>query len=206
MNVNERRTGVAPSNRLKLFRAFVENPKQVASVIPSSRALQRELSGLSCLRNAGSVVELGPGTGETTEAILTAVSASARVLCIEIVPGFVEAMRCIEDPRLTVEMGNAVDVQTILSRRRFPDPDVIVSGIPFSHLSPDDGRRLVDAIHDVLVPGGAFVAYQFRDRIREFAQRRFGTPEVSFVPWNIPPLDVYVWKKKTVAMEATGRQ
>lgn len=194
-----RKTGRSSSNGLALLRAFVENPKQVASILPSSSALRDELAGLNCLCKAHCVVELGPGTGETTQALLVAMPPSARLLSIELVPELVEQVRQIDDPRLIVEHANALDVVSILNRHQLPAPDVVVSGIPFSHLSPQEGQQLVDQIFSALTPGGTFVAYQFRDHIRKLADDRFGPPETSFIPWNIPPLDIYQWTKATAA-------
>ena len=83
---------VAPRG-LKLLQAFVANPRQVASIIASSPALQGELSKLACLHTAKSVVELGPGTGETTQAILEAIPEDAVLFSIEIVPDLAETAR-----------------------------------------------------------------------------------------------------------------
>ena len=185
---------VAPRG-LKLLQAFVANPRQVASIIASSPALQGELSKLACLHTAKSVVELGPGTGETTQAILEAIPEDAVLFSIEIVPELVAEVQRIADPRLMVEHGDALEVTSLVSRREFPAPDVVVSGIPFSHLSPDEGQRLIEAIHSLLSPGGTFVAYQFRDRVCELAREYFGSPRSTFVPWNIPPLELYEWTR-----------
>ncbi|MCA9008016.1 MAG: hypothetical protein KDA70_22285, partial [Planctomycetaceae bacterium] len=67
------------------LRGFFENPLQVASFVPSSGYLQRKLSSLACLQSARCVVELGPGTGETTKALLDAIPADTQLLCVEVV-------------------------------------------------------------------------------------------------------------------------
>lgn len=181
------------------LRGFFENPLQVASCIPSSSYLQRKLSSLSCLRNAKTVIELGPGTGETTKALLQAMSDQSKLLCVEVVEEFAASLQQIADPRLIVEIGSALNLKSILKRNYFASADVIVSGIPFSVLSPAEGRTLMESIYQQLAPGGAFVTYQFRSSVCDLATEYFGPPEKrSIVLWNLPPLEIFVWEKSVL--------
>ncbi|WP_417393433.1 class I SAM-dependent methyltransferase [Gimesia sp.] len=184
------------------LRGFFENPLQVASFVPSSGYLQRKLSSLACLQTARSVVELGPGTGETTRALLKAIPAEAQLLGVEVVSGFVKHLREFADPRLTVVEDSALNLKQIMSQQNLPAPDVIVSGVPFSVMTPTEGRQLIQTIHEVLAPGGAFVTYQFRNNVCELAADCFGPPQSrAFVLWNLPPLEVYLWEKTVETKE-----
>ena len=51
---------------------FLKHPHQVASIIPSSRFLERRIIEMAEIRSARTVVELGAGTGGTTRAVLGA--------------------------------------------------------------------------------------------------------------------------------------
>ena len=197
-NRRTRKRSRSSAKGTSLLRAFVENPRQVASILPSSSTFQQKLAELESLRAAEVVVELGPGTGETTRAILSAMPSRAKLLCIEIVPELVEQVRRIQDDRLVVVEGDAADLNRILRRNGVSAADAIVAGIPFSHFTPEQRQDLIHRIHCALRPGGAFVAYQFRDHIRDVAQARFGSPKTLFVPWNIPPLVLYEWKKQAL--------
>lgn len=178
------------------LRGFFENPLQVASFVPSSVYLQRKLSSLACLQTARCVVELGPGTGETTRALLEAMPADSQLLCVEVVSEFVARLQEFADPRVTVVENSALALKSILQQKKFPAPEVIVSGVPFSVMTPEEGRQLIQTIYQVLAPGGAFVTYQFRNNVCELAADCFGTPQSrELVLWNLPPLDVYLWKK-----------
>jgi len=180
------------------LRGFFENPLQVASFMPSSSYLQRKLAALPCLKTARTVIELGPGTGETTQALLNALSAQSKLLCIEVVNEFVEHLQQISDSRLIVEAESALNLETIVNRNYFPATDVIVSGVPFSVMSPEEGLSLMQSIHSTLRPGGAFVTYQFRSSVCELAEEYFGPPQKrSIVMWNLPPLEIFVWEKES---------
>lgn len=183
---------------------FLAHPTHVASICPSSRRLQRQIATLPAVRRARTIVELGPGLGETTRALLAELPPGAQLLAIEIVPQFVRQLREIRDQRLRAAEGSALELARLLGEHRFTRPDVIVSGIPFSAISPQQGRALVSTIHESLAPGGTFIAYQLRDRICELAADHFGDPQVTFVPWNLPPLWIYQWTKSG-SVEELGR-
>ena len=185
-----------PDTRFRFLRGFLREPQQVGSVIPSSRFLERRLVSLAGVGRARTVVELGPGTGGTTRALLRELPRSARLLGIEIDPHFAALLQRSRDPRLLVECGSAEDLRRILGKHGLPAPDAIVSGIPFSTMDLDIGHRIVREIHAALAPGGLFVAYQVRSRVSERGPSCFGTGEIQREYWNIPPMRIYRWQKE----------
>ena len=88
------------------------------------------------------VVELGPGTGGTTQALLRAMRPDAQLLAIEINPRLAERVRArIADPRLIVHCGSADDLADALAAHGLPAPDAVISGIPFSTMPRAVGAR-----------------------------------------------------------------
>lgn len=183
-------------DRLAFLKGFLREPKGVGSVIPSSRFLERRMVRMAGCAEADSVVELGPGTGGTTRAILSAMPESATLLAVELDPVFADHIREIEDRRLIVHQGSAEQLAEVLVAHRLRPPDAILSGIPFSTMPEATGTRIIEAIRDVLAPGGCFVAYQFRGAVADRARPIFGEPEVSAEFLNIPPMRVYRWRKR----------
>lgn len=188
---------IKPSGRgnLAFLQGFLRYPEQVASFIPSSRFLERRLIDCAGIRQASLVVELGPGTGGTSRAMLKAMGPQARLLSIEITPEFVELLNQHPDPRLTVQLGSAEQVRDILAQHRLGAPDVVVSGIPFSTMPLSTGRRIIGEVWDCLPPGGLFVAYQVRDRVAMLSRKLLGRPEVELELLNVPPMRFYRWRK-----------
>jgi len=184
-----------PDDRFAFFRGFLRRPKQVGSIIPSSRFLERRVTRATRAHHAKLVVELGPGTGGTTRALLRAMQSEARLLAIEINPRFVEVLERWPEKRLIVEQGSAVDIGSILDAHGLPAPDVIVSGIPFSTMTMPIGRDILRSVYDALEPGGAFVAYQVRDRVHTLGREVFGRARVQTELLNVPPMRIYRWEK-----------
>lgn len=191
--------------RPTFLEGFLRKPRQVGSIVPSSRFLEKRIVRTAELAGARTVVELGPGTGGTSRALLRALAPDARLLVIEIDPGFVAFLRrTIDDPRLTVHCGDARDLAGILTEHELPAPDVVLSGIPFSTIPRQIGLGIVRAVKQSLAPGGRFVAYQFRDVVEKLGKQVFGKPAVSMELRNVPPMRVYLWRRAPAARPEAG--
>lgn len=185
-------------DRIAFLRAFLRSPRQVGSVVPSSRFLERRIVDLSAIHDARTIVELGPGTGGTTRAILRAMSPQARLLCIEIDPALHGLLRRIDDPRLIAHLGSAEHLPEILSKHGLAAPDVVISGIPFYTMDGAMARRILAGLSAVLPHGGYFVAYQFRDRVAQLCGYPLELTSVELELLNVPPMRVFRWQKNGV--------
>jgi len=184
------------SDNSAFLRGFLERPREVGSIVPSSPFLEAKIVRAADPGRARCLVELGPGTGGSTRALLRALPAEARLLAVELNPGFCERLNArLGDARLVVQAGSAEDLAAHLARWSLPAPEVVVSGIPFSTMPPDCAERIAAAIHEVLAPGGCFVAYQFRGHVARYLEPHLGAPQVGWEWRNIPPMRVYRWVK-----------
>lgn len=183
------------TNRLAFFAGFLRNPQEVGSVIPSSRFLEQRIMTAAGLGDAELVVELGPGTGGTTRAILDRLPANAKLLTIDMSRKFIDLLNGIADPRLINHLGSAEDLEQILGEYNLGAPDAVISGIPFSTMPTRVGQNIVTAIRQALQEGGRFVAYQFRGEVANITRPVMGEPD-SILEWrNVPPMRVYRWRK-----------
>lgn len=183
-----------PDHPIAFLKGFLERPKQVGSIIPSSRWMERRITRTAELANARVVIELGPGTGGTTRALLQAMRPDATLLAIEINPGFCDLLReTIDDPRLIVHEGSAAEIADALTKHELDAPDVVLSGIPFSTMPRSLGLAILHSVRRSLRPGGRFVAYQFRDVVHTLGKRVFGPASIQLELLNVPPMRVYRW-------------
>ncbi|MDB5947992.1 MAG: phospholipid N-methyltransferase-like protein [Ramlibacter sp.] len=185
-----------PPGGAEFLRGFLRNPARVGSVTPSSHRLEQRLVRNAGIAQAQTVVELGPGTGGTTAAMLRAMAPTARLLAIELDPEFHRHLRTsLHDPRLALELGSAERLADFLHAHGMPAPDAIVSGIPFSTMPPEISDRVAAAVDSVLRPGGRFVAYQVRAHVAGFVSPYLGTPDKEWEWVNVPPVRVFRWVK-----------
>ena len=178
-----------------LMRAWWKQPADVATICPSSLYLTESIADRDCIRKADRVLELGPGTGGTTAALLKQMRPNSRLLAIEKIPAFGEALDEIDDARFSSEIGDAVDLLSSLEKHRFDRPDVIVSGIPFSAIPPTVAKAIIQSVYAALKAGGTFIAYQVRSDIEQYARPLFGPASHESIALNLPPMKVFEWKK-----------
>ncbi len=180
---------------LAFFRSFLRQPGAVGSVVPSSVFLARRLA--EALRGAQCVVELGPGTGPVTQALLQTLAAHGRLLAIELDPGFAALLteQAAADSRLIVHRGSAADLRQALAQHGMQHVDGVVSGIPFSTIGDEVGRHVLRQVWAALRPGGRFIAYQFRGDVARLAHEVMGRACTGFELRNVPPIRIYTWQK-----------
>lgn len=174
---------------------FLRRPGEVASLVPSSPWLKQRIVRAAGIREAQVIVELGPGTGGTTRAILAAMNPDARLITVEVNARFHDRLRRITDTRHMAYRGSATELADALAEGGLAQADVVVSGIPFSKLPEQDGSAIIQAVHDCLRPGGRFVAYQLSERVARLAEPVFGTGQRESELFNVPPLRVFRWER-----------
>lgn len=177
------------------FQEFLRAPRTVASVIPSSPFAERRVVSSANAGQAQLVVEFGAGTGGITRALLKTMSPAAQLLVIERTGRFVGSLEKIGDTRLTVAHDCASSIVRQLQERELGLADAVVSGIPFSTLPRPLCTEIMAGIYASLRPGGRFVAYQFTDRVADYARPLLGPPQVQHELLNVPPLRVFTWSK-----------
>jgi len=192
----QRRASTARTS-LEFFKGFLKNPREVGSVIPSSRFLTRRTLECGDISHARVIVELGPGTGVLTRHALEHMRPDAKLVAIEISSDFSDVLRKeFPDPRLYVHHGSATEIEAALAKVGETQADLVMSGIPFSTLEHGVGFATLQAAKRVLTPEGRFVAYQFRSKVKDFGEPVFGSrPEIRSGFWNVPPMKIYVWRQ-----------
>jgi phospholipid N-methyltransferase len=199
MNGNElaeRRTGVTLKRKIVealgpagvFFQGFLEHPKMVGSVIPSSRSTIDKMLAPVKWDECKLFVEYGPGVGTFCRPVLDRLPRDGALLVIDTNPLFIDYLkRTIRDSRFHPVLGSAEDVEAIVAALGYEKADYVLSGLPFSTLPEGVGPAIVAATHRVVRQGGAFMTYQFRASARDLTARHFRRIETAFAWWNIPP-------------------
>ncbi len=180
------------------LRGFIENPRMVGSVIPSSRATIEKMLAPVDWENCGLFVEYGPGVGTFCGPVLERLAPDASLLVIDTNRLYVEYLqRTVLDPRFCAVLGSAAEVERIVRSTGRGHADYILSGLPFSTLPDGVGAEIAAATHRVLRPGGAFLTYQFSAVARDLTARHFPQVDTAFVWRNMPPcLLAWGWKEE----------
>jgi phospholipid N-methyltransferase len=171
---------------------FLQHPKMLGSLIPSSRFLVDRLLNKVDWRRARTVVEYGPGVGTITERILERMSADARLVVFEMNEDFVRYLgRAYPDPRLHVVHGSAETVQRELDRLKLVGADYIISGIPFTTMPVELRETIMLESRRALNPQGAVLVYQFTRAVLPYLRSHFTQIDQDFEPRNILPARLF---------------
>jgi phospholipid N-methyltransferase len=171
--------------RIRFFRSFLANPRQVGAILPTSRRAVRDMLDMANFAQARCVVELGAGTGVYTEEIVGRLHPDARFLAFEVDPELVATLDGrFEDPRLQVINDSAENVGDYLDGA---EVDIIVSGLPFTSLPEPVKRNIFDQITRVLAPDGVMVAIQYSTMVQRDLRRIFASVRRRVSPLNVPP-------------------
>ena len=184
--------------RFVFFQEFLKHPRQIGSIIPSSRFLEQRILEAAGIATVKTVVELGSGTGGMTRAILREMPQNARLLSIEINPHFHTLVSSIRDDRLIAHLGNACGLKEIISMYGLSAPEALISGIPFSTMKHNEASQVIEAISSLLASNGRFVAYQVSKRVESLCRPFLGSGQMMVELLNIPPMRVYRWNKNGV--------
>jgi phospholipid N-methyltransferase len=191
---------------LHFLGSFVRHPRQVGAVIPSSPILAKAMMQGLQLTAGQTLVELGPGTGAFTQAILRRLPAEARYLGVELNPRFVRHLqrRFPAAPRVTFVHGSAEDVHEHHTENALPAVRAVLCGLPFASLPAAVQDNVIVSLDRLIPPGGEFRTFQYvhafnlpaAQRFRRRMDRLFGKGQRSRpVALNVPPAFVMRWTR-----------
>jgi phospholipid N-methyltransferase len=156
------------------------------------------ISGVS-LHEARTIVELGPGTGAFTEAVLECKPTEALFLALELNGDFVEDLRG-RFPGVEVVHDSAENLPKHLQAHGRKKADLILCGLPWAGFPQELQDRLMRGILESLAPGGTFATFAYihaawfpaARRFRRFLKQNFAVVRQTPVVWrNVPPAFVY---------------
>ena len=178
------------------LKRFLQRPFQVASIVPSSKALVERVASKMDFSRSRVIAEYGPGEGVHSREIARRMTDDSTLLLFEV---DAELSRDLErqfadDPRVHVIHGDAATLTSELKRRGLTSCDYIVSGIPFSILEIKKKRALLRHTHDALADGGSFIIYQVTNELRDHATM-FAGADSEYCLQNIPPMFITVFRK-----------
>jgi phosphatidylethanolamine/phosphatidyl-N-methylethanolamine N-methyltransferase len=191
----EEKRGIRLDDEVRFIRTWFEKPLTLGAVTPSGRALARVMASYVDPKVPGPVVELGPGTGPVTEALIADGIDPARLVLVEFDPTFCRLLRT-RYPDATVVQGDAYDLKRLLGGKLQQPAAAVVSGLPLFTKPLRFRLRLLFDAFSLMAAGTPFVQFTYNavpplpnrlERVRAEASER--------VWMNIPPARVWVYRR-----------
>jgi phosphatidylethanolamine/phosphatidyl-N-methylethanolamine N-methyltransferase len=180
------------AEHFQFLRGLIARPKNVGAIAPSSPVLARAIAAQIDPAISGPVLELGPGTGVITQALIARGIAPERITAIEYDADFAK-MVAERFPGVNVVRGDAFDLErTLGSEQPFAG---IVSGLPLLNHPPERRRMLIEGAMARLAPGASYVQFSYGLEPPVSAPAGTTVKRAAVIWRNLPPARVWVYRR-----------
>ncbi len=180
---------------LRFFKGWIDKPRAVGSILPTSSVTARRMAEVIDPSSGLPVLELGPGTGVITKAILERGVAPKSLYSIEYSEDFVEHLRA-HYPGVNIIQGDAFNLDRTLGDKRDLKFDSIVSGVPLLNFPIDQRVAYVEDLLDRMAPGRPIVQLTYGPKSPVPAGRgNYVVEHLDFVFRNLPPTQLWVYRR-----------
>ena len=185
---------------LNFVQRMARNPRAIGAISPASAALAEAMAAQVDFSAPGRVLELGPGTGAVTRALVRRGMGPRKVVAIEADPTFARLLRA-RFPGLEVVEGDATDARRI---ERLGPFSGIISSLPLLNFPNHERVALVRELLRLVPPGAPFVQYSYGVNPPLPRSSEFKVTLAAKVWRNLPPARIWVFQSR--AAEASDME
>lgn len=180
------------------FGQWIRHPREMGALFPSGGPLARAIAREAATCTDGVIVELGPGTGTVTEALLGAGIAPERLLLVERNPALIRVLNR-NFPGLQVVEGDAAKLAEIARERGVTRLAAIVSGIPLLSIEPRKRYVILRQAFALLDDDAPFIQFTYGPAApvpgRVIKRLGLEAKRAAFVLANVPPASVWRFRR-----------
>ena len=182
-------------DEVRFLRSWIEKPLHMGAVMPSGKLLARTMAQYVDVESRGPVIELGPGTGAITNALIEHGVDQKRLVLVEYNPGFCALLRD-RYPQARVVQGDAYALRHSLGDLLDAPASAVVSGLPLVTKPMLTRLKLIRDAFQALAPGAPFVQFTYSVAPPIPKSLPGVSTEASERIWmNLPPARVWVYRK-----------
>ena len=185
---------VRVKDEARFLRSWFDKPLITGAVYPSGKALARMMASFVDPAVPGPVIELGPGTGPVTEALIARGVAEDRLILVEFNPEFCTLLRK-RFPNAVVIEGDAYALDQTLAAGLDHPAAAVVSSLPLFTKPEEQRLDLLRSAFGLMAAHAPFI--QFTYATMSPMPRKLGWFEAIVSPrvWlNLPPACVWVYR------------
>jgi phosphatidylethanolamine/phosphatidyl-N-methylethanolamine N-methyltransferase len=183
-------------DEVRFIRSWLETPLATGAVTPSGRILARTMARYVDPAIPGPVIELGPGTGPVTEALVKRGVAPERLVLVEFNPVFCRLLRS-RFPEATVVQGDAYSLKRLLESLLKQRAAAVVSGLPLLTKPFKTRLRLINDAFSLMRPDAPFIQFTYSMTTPPIPKglSRVETEASERIWMNFPPARVWVYRR-----------
>ena len=182
-------------DELKFFKGWIDRPKAVGSIVPTSSVTARRMASIVDIHSGLPVLEVGPGTGVITNAILRHGVRPSDLYAVEYSHDFVTHLRR-NYPGVNVIEGDGFDLDATLGDKRDMVFDSVVSGVPLLNFPVARRVAYIDGLLDLIPQGRPVVQLTYGPKspvppgLGDYTVEHF-----HFIIRNIPPTQLWIYRR-----------
>ena len=181
-----------PDSKRKFWQQFLKSRREIGSVTPSSRHLSKAIVSKMDFSEDRVIIELGPGTGVFTNAILAQMSANSKLIVIELNAEMYQLLKkSLLDTRVILVHGSATEMRSVLAQNNLDYVDYIVSSLPLSVMPEAVANQIFADSKSLLGAHGKYVQFMYSLVLKAKLESYFAHVSKSFVFLNFPPAFVF---------------
>jgi phosphatidylethanolamine/phosphatidyl-N-methylethanolamine N-methyltransferase len=182
-------------DELQFFKGWIDRPKTVGSIVPTSSITARKMASIVNPASGLPVLEVGPGTGVITRAILARGVKPENLYALEYSPEFVRHLRRIY-PGVNVLEGDAFNLSAALGDRSGMIFDSVISGVPLLNFPVPQRIAYVESLLD-RIPAGRPIVQLTYGPLSPIPPGRgdYHVEHLHFVVRNIPPTQLWIYRR-----------
>ncbi len=182
------------SDTFRFIGRLVTQPRTVGAVAPSSRALARAMAAQIDASGEGPVLELGPGTGVATAALIARGIAPESIWAVEYDGNFARLIAA-RFAGVHVIAGDAFDLDRTLGARALAPFAGAISGVPLLNHSMARRQVFLEGVLARLEPGAPYVQFSYGLHAPVVPPPGVTVHQAAFVLFNLPPARVWVYRR-----------
>ena len=182
-------------DEIRFIRGMMAEPKTVGAIMPTSARMAAKMASIIDTSSGLPVLELGPGTGVITKAILAMGVKPENLVSVEYSTQFYDHL--VEKfPGVRFINGDAFNIEQTLADYRGQKFDCVISGIPLLNFPMHARVKLVESLLDLMPPGRPVVQFSYGPK-SPVAKRpeSYKVEHFDIILRNIPPAQIWHYKK-----------
>ncbi|MDR7033577.1 phospholipid N-methyltransferase PmtA [Mesorhizobium sp. BE184] len=182
-------------DELKFFKGWIDRPKAVGSIVPTSSVTARKMASVINPNSGLPVLEVGPGTGVITRAILARGIKPYDLYAVEYSDDFVRHLRR-SYPGVNVIEGDAFNLSAALGDHKDRTFDSVISGVPLLNFPVEQRIRYLESLLDRIPAGRPVVQLTYGPMSPIPAGKGdYTVKHFDFIIRNIPPTQLWVYRR-----------
>lgn len=185
------------SKKVSFFKEAIKNYKTSGTLVPSSKFLANRMLNSVNFSEAKTIIELGPGNGAITKAILEKMTPKTTLICFEINDVFYQELQQLKHPNIIILNASAENLEKELKKLKIEHVDYVISSLPLTIIPNKISTEILKQSYRSLKQRGLFIQYQYSLTYYKKLKGVFGKNIIlDFETFNFPPAFVYKCVKK----------